>query len=280
MRVGFVAKRGSPKAYDLTKELIEYSEKELGFNVFVESEICEDIQWNKCFNLGVDDIDVVVVIGGDGTLLRALHKMNDRIIPIMTIRMGRRGFLLDVPPFEAKQRLKDLAEGRYHIVNYMRLRASIHRDMGSDLELPQALNEIVIQSWGPTKTKIIRLTIEVDEEELYAVDGDGVIVATPLGSTAYSLAAGGPIVDCELEGIVVTPLAPLQFYAKPVVLAPNKRIYVRVAHGSGPGAVVVDGQSVEVVRPEDIVVVEKSPFPAKIIRFSRVSTLARIRYSL
>ncbi|NPA96129.1 MAG: NAD(+)/NADH kinase [Crenarchaeota archaeon] len=274
-RVGVVVKKGSLDSAKLARELLEYGARELELEMMLDCEASSEVLWSNVFRLGVDPIDAVVVIGGDGTLLRTLHRLGDRQVPIMTVRMGRRGFLLDVPPFEAVNRLRDLAEGRFSIVEYMRLRATI---ASNGFSMPPALNDVVIQSWGPSKTKVTRLVVYVDEDILYSIDGDGVIVATPIGSSAYALAAGGPVVDVELESVVVVPLAAMQFNAKPVVLSPRRKISIRVASGSGPAACVVDGQSVELLKPGDMVLIERAPVPAKIIRFARVNSYDRLRY--
>jgi len=275
--VGVVVKKGSEQGYALARDLLLYGVEELGLDMVVDEEVADGVSWSKTFRVGVDPVDVIVVIGGDGTLFRTLHKLGEMQIPIMTVRMGRRGFLLDVPPFEARDRLRDLVEKRFRIVEYMRLKAEIE---GREYALPLALNDIVVQSWGPSKTKVVRMVVYVEDDILYAVDGDGVILSTPLGSSAYALAAGGPIVDSELESLVVVPLAPLQFNAKPIVLSPDKTVRVRIAMGSGPAACIVDGQSIELLKPGDIVVVRRAKSSAKIIRFSRINTYARLRYTL
>jgi len=274
-RVGVVVKKGSVEGAKLARELLEYGSRELGLDMLLDCESSGDVLWNSIFRLGVDPVDVVVVIGGDGTLLRTLHRLGDNQVPIMTVRMGRRGFLLDVAPFEALEKLRSLVEGRYEVVSYTRLRATL---IDAGIALPPALNDVVVQSWGPSKTKVTRLVVYVDEDILYSVDGDGVIVATPIGSSAYALAAGGPVVDTKLDAFVVVPLAAMQFNAKPVVLSCDRKIVVRIAGGSGPAACVVDGQSVELLKPGDRVLIERAPTPARIIRFSRVNSYDRLRY--
>jgi len=273
-RVGVVVKKGSLEGYEIARDLLAFGVEELGLEMFVEREVAPYINWSAVFDIEKDSVDVIIVIGGDGTLFRTLHRLGSRDVPIMTVRMGRRGFLLDVPPFEARDRLRDLVEGKYRIVEYMRLSVTIE---GRSTRLPLALNDVVVQSWGPSKTKICRLVVYVEDDILYAVDGDGVIISTPLGSSAYALAAGGPVVDVDLESITVVPLAPMQFNAKPVVLAPSKEVSIRVSSGSGPAACVIDGQCVELLKPGDVVRVRRAESRAKIIRFARVNTFDRIR---
>ena len=272
-RVGVVVKKGSVQGYEIAQRLLSYGDEVLGLDMYIDEEVSPDIKWSKVFRVGIDPIDLVAVIGGDGTFLRTFHRIGYKEIPVMAIRIGRRGFLLDVKPEEALERLKDVVEGRYMVLKYMRLEASSDR---SGISMPLALNDIVIVGWSYTRAKIISLSIYVDGEHLYSIDGDGVIVATPLGSSAYVLSAGGPIVDVDLESIVVVPLAPIQFNAKPVVLSSNKTVEVKILGDSGPTACIVDGQSIEMVNPGETIVIRKAVSRAKVLRFHRVNTYARL----
>ncbi len=273
-RVGVAVKQGSTQAYSIARELLEYGEYELGLEMYIEREFSGYVSWHRVFDISRDPIDVVIVIGGDGTLFRVLHTLGDRCVPIMTVRMGKRGFLLDVDPSEARSRLRDLVEGRYKLVEYPRLCAVIHPKAK---RLPYALNDVVIKSWGPSETKVIRLSVTVDDEYVYGVDGDGIVVATPLGSTGYSLAAGGPILDTSLRGFVITPIAPMQLGIRPIVVDMARTIRIRLLESSGPAACVVDGQSVEVVRPGEMVEISRAHVPATIIRFRDISPFERLR---
>jgi len=276
LKIGVAPKKGSVHAALIAKELLVYGEQELGVEMLISKEVIDEVSWDKSFVVGVDDVDFIVVVGGDGTLLRILHRLGDKDIPIMTVRMGRRGFLLDVPPFEARSRLKDLVEKRFVIEEYMRIQVAID---GRSSVLPPALNEVMVSSWGPTRTKVVRLTVYKDEDLVCSVDGDGVIVATPIGSTAYSLAAGGPIIDSELKVMVITPLAPMQLGLRPVVIPADSVVRIKIGSDSGPAACIVDGQDIEVLKPGDSIVVTRAPKPARIVRFTRIPTYARLRYA-
>lgn len=272
--IGIVIKKGSSQGYEIAQKLLSYGEEVLGLDMYIDEEALPDVKWGKAFKVGKDVVDLIIVVGGDGTFLRTLHRIGSMDIPIMAIKIGRRGFLLDVKPDEALERLKDVVEGKYNLHKYMRLEVSSNTSSSS---MPLALNDVVIVGWGYARAKIVNLSIYVDEECIYDIDGDGVIVATPLGSSAYALSAGGPIVDIDVDSIILVPLAPMQFNAKPVVLSPNRIVKVKVSDYSHPVACVIDGQIMEVVKPGSDIVIKKSIRRAKVLRFHEVNTYARLK---
>lgn len=272
-RIGIVVKKGSSQGYEIAQKLLLYINNTLGLDVYIDEEALHDIKWDKILRVGVDPVDLIVVIGGDGTFLRTLHRIGFLDIPVMGIRVGRRGFLLDVKPDEALDRVKDVIEGRYKLVEYMRLETTLNSLKKS---IPLALNEVVIAGWRYTRARVISLSIYVNDEHIYNIDGDGVIVATPLGSSAYALSAGGPIIDVDLESIVIVPLAPMQFNAKPIVIPPNKVVEIRTSSDGDPITCIVDGQSIEVVKPGGSIIIRRSMNRAKVLRFHKVDTYARL----
>lgn len=272
--IGVTVKKGDERGYQLARRMLEFIERVLGFTALLDVELAYDVGWDKTFVVGEDHVDALVVIGGDGTLFRTLHRLGWRCdTPVLTVKLGRRAFLLDIAQEEALERLKDFAAGRYRIEEYIRLEVT----WGEDRRAPPVLNDVVLSSWGTPKAKVVGLSVYVDDEHLYSFKGDGLIVATPIGSTAYTLSAGGPIVDTKVGALVITPIAPLQFYAKPVVASSSSIVKVRVAEDSGPVAVVVDGQPLEALGPGEEVTARSSQCTAKIVRFRRLSVYERLR---
>ncbi|MEM2018844.1 MAG: NAD(+)/NADH kinase, partial [Zestosphaera sp.] len=213
MKLGIVPKLNSPEALQLAKLVLKSAESK-GLTAFLDARAKDLVSWDKFFHIGKDDVDIVVVIGGDGTVLSTLHLLRDSEVPVATIRYGRRGFLCDVPPYEYSEMVSRIASGDYKLVEYMRLKAEV-RGVGAT---PPALNEIAVVSSGSGRAKVIRLYVHKDDEEVYRrLVGDGVIVATPVGSTAYSLAAGGPVVDPTMRALIVTPLASITLCTRPVI---------------------------------------------------------------
>ncbi len=273
-RIGIVVKKGSSQGYEIAQRLLLYIDSTLGLDVYIDEEVLSDVKWDKVFRVGVDPVDLIIVIGGDGTFLRTFHRIGSLDIPVMGIRIGRRGFLLDVKPDEALDRLRDAIEGKYKLVEYMRLETLLNT---LKMSIPLALNEVVIARWSYMRARAISLSMYIDGEYIYSIDGDGVIVATPLGSSAYSLSAGGPIIDVDLESIVIVPLAPIQFNAKPIVIPPSKVVEIRTSGDSDPIACIVDGQSTEIVKPGSSITIRRSMNKAKVVRFHKVDTYARLR---
>lgn len=268
-RLGLVYKQGSRLAAEVAIRAAEEWLR-LGGEVFLEESLLGDPEGARIreklgagtFSLRRPDVDFISVIGGDGTLLRTLHMLQDPRVPVMGIRMGRRGFLLDVAPIEVPERIRDLFEGRYSVVEYLRLKAS-----ASSGELPPALNEITVHLARLERSKVVRLKIFKDDRALFYMEGDGVIVATPIGSTGYSLSAGGPVLDHDLKGFVITPLAPVQTWLRPLVVSSSSTIAVVVAEDSIESIAIADGQASLKLPPGGRVVIRAHEEPARIIRF-------------
>jgi len=261
LKVGVVPKFNSPQAIELTKRILDYGELS-GLKMYVDRRATRMIGWERKFALGKDDMDLIVAVGGDGTVLSTLHLLGDKAIPIATIRYGRRGFLCDVAPFEYTDMIDRISSGRYKIVKYMRLKATWR-----GTTLPYALNEYAVVTSSEARTKVSRVHVWKDSEEIYYLVGDGVIIAPPIGSTAYSLAAGGPVVEPTMRAIIVTPLAPITFCCRPVVLPPSSTVRVIASRDSPSLEVISDGNYSVTIRPGEEITITEAPTPALFARF-------------
>ncbi len=270
MKLGVVPKFSSPEALRLAEKLMDYASSK-GVDVYLDWRASRLIRWPKTFVLGRDRLDYLVTIGGDGTLLNTLHLLGDAVIPVITIRYGRRGFLCDVAPFEYKVAIDRLLREDFTVIDYMRLVATIKSRI-----LPYVLNDYVITTSGELRSKVARIRILKDGEPVYYLVGDGVIVAPPTGSTAYSLAAGGPVVDPTMEAIIVTPLAPITFCSRSVVVSPNSVITVEVTQESPDLILIGDGNFTIKVQSGEKVEIRKAPKPARIVRFFQGEFYARL----
>lgn len=263
MKLGIVPKLNSVEALQLAKLVLKHAESR-GIATYLDSRAKDLLTWDKFFQLGGDRLDMLVVIGGDGTVLNTLHILKDADVPIATIRYGRRGFLCDVPPFEYAEMIDRIASGDYKLVEYMRLEGRVKGVTG----IPPALNELAVVSSGSGRAKVIRLYVQKDGEELYRrLVGDGLIVATPVGSTAYSLAAGGPIIDPLMDALVLTPLASITLCTRPVVLPPHSEVVVTVSRDSPDAVLIVDGAYSVPLKSRESVIIRKYSKPAKFARF-------------
>ena len=262
MKIGLYFKKDSSSAQALTKRIIDFLKRN-NTEVFIEKNLKSLFPDVPEFDISKDNIDVIIVVGGDGTVIRVLHELRERIIPLMTVRMGKRGVLLDVSPIEIEERLKDLLEGRYVLREYERIFSEINK-----VPYPPAINEIVlVASSEYYRSKVIRFSVHKDHYPIYYLEGDGVIIATPIGSSAYSLAAGGPLLDRSVKAMVITPLAPIYTWARSVVVPIDSTISIHLKEGSLPGEIVIDGYERALIKPGDTIIVRRYPQPAKIIRF-------------
>ena len=233
--------------------------------------------------LGVAEADlmsrasVVVVFGGDGTILRAARAAAPRGIPILGVNIGGFGFLAEVNGPEVERALHRLLEGDYRLDERMMLRAWVERD-GRRIQEVLALNDIVVTKSG--YARLLKLHTYVNAEHLATHLADGMIVATPTGSTAYSLSAGGPIVHPGVEGIVLTPICAHTLNARAVVVSADDTIGIRVEPAGAPPVLTVDGQEGFPLQAGDEVRVERSPYQTRLVRLGRGGFYSRLRAKL
>jgi len=264
MKFGVVARRDKAEALKLAYKVYDFL-KVNGIDVVVDSDTYEHLpMFNEGDVLPLEEfeVDIIVIIGGDGTILRVEHKTK-REIPILGINMGTLGFLTEVEPSQAFFAISKVLNGEYLIDERMKLRTYID----GHNSVPDALNEVTILTGNPGK--IVHLKYYVDESPAEEMRGDGLIISTPTGSTGYAMSAGGPFVDPRLEVIILAPLAPIALSARPMVIPASSRIEVRNLSTSRDMIIAIDGQYQNKVGPETVIEVEKSPRKTKFIRFSR-----------
>ncbi|WAC04091.1 MAG: NAD(+)/NADH kinase [Methanoregula sp.] len=199
--------------------------------------------------------DLVVVIGGDGTILRSVQRM-ERQIPLVGINWGEVGFLADLEPKKALSFLSGIS-GTVNAEPRMRLALS-----REGLLLGEALNEALIITTRPAK--MLRFSILVDGVVAEQFRADGLLISTPTGSTAYAMSAGGPIVDPRIEGIVLVPLAPYMLSSRPHVISSDRHIEIRL-ESAKPADLVIDGQRTVELGTDNIIEVKKSVQPALLV---------------
>jgi NAD+ kinase len=180
-------------------------------------------------------VDLVVVLGGDGTLLSIAHIAACKRVPVMGVNLGRLGFLTEVPLDEMTLALDAFIGGNEDIVSPRWMLESKFKD-GSGL----ALNDVVINKGA--LARMIQVTIWIDEREIQTIKADGLIVATPTGSTAYSLSAGGPIIQPYIPGILLTPICPHTLTFRPTVITSDSRIKIQLLTSGEEVYLTLDGQ--------------------------------------
>lgn len=208
--------------------------------------------------------DFAIVMGGDGTLLRASHLMAPAGVPMFAIRFGSFGFLADTEPQHAIPALEKVLAGEYHVDERLMLQASIERAGENMQDIPPALNDVVIAK-GPL-ARMLKLDTHVSGKYISTYAADGLIVATPTGSTAYSLSAGGPLVAPGLSTILITPICPHTLNARSLLVCSRESVEVAVESSSGDMVMLtVDGQLGIPLEPGDKVSVREAAHKARLI---------------
>lgn len=208
-----------------------------------------------------DGLDLVVSIGGDGTLLRAALLASPGGVPLLGVKVGRLGFLTEVEPGEAVAVLEDALAGRMSIEERTAVEG---RPVGAEWSEPQwALNELIVEKRA--RHRLVTLRATVGGEYVTTFSADGVIVATPTGSTAYSFSARGPIVSPGVEGLLLTPVSPHMVFDRSIVLAPEEGVTLEVM-GEEPGLLSADGRPALELPVGSKIVIERSTHPARLVR--------------
>jgi len=185
--------------------------------------------------------DLAIVFGGDGTLLHVAQRMQANQIPVLGVNLGKLGFLADLSPVELTSALPDICAGRCRVLHHLMFECTIYRD--------GTLNEMAIRGGPPFE--IVSLELYVDAELATAYSCDGLIISTPVGSTAHNLSAGGPILRKTLEAFVISAISPHTLTVRPVVDDADRVYEVVVQHPPGEVSVVVDGRYVRQLTPMD-----------------------------
>lgn len=202
--------------------------------VVAEDDEAEKIGAKRLSEVNPKDVDFIISLGGDGTILRHIHRHPLLDAPLLGINLGSLGFMADIQVQNIYPSLQNLLDGKFQIQNRIMMEGETNKQ-----EKCSAVNEIVIHR--ASNPGLIDLAIYVDDLYLNTFSADGIIIATPSGSTAYSLAAGGPILAPELNAFVLTPICPHTISNRPIVLMPEKEIRVECISSHNPVEITYDG---------------------------------------
>jgi NAD+ kinase len=219
---------------------------------------------------------LVVTFGGDGTLIRGAAFCSERATPMLGVYFGRFGFVTQCEPHEVRSAIRQFLDGESEIDSRMMLKGELVRK-GKVVATLHALNEVAVQRSISTRAMIFG--VNVDWEEITSYPADGLLVATPTGSTAYSLSAGGPIVDPRVQGMILTPITPHSLGARPLVLSPESRVELTVKV-QGDAVMSGDGQWRLNMLTGDHVVVTRSERVTRLVQVDRVDFLTKLRTRL
>lgn len=224
-----------------------------------------------------NNITFGITLGGDGTLLNTAREIAPLGIPVCGVNMGNLGFLTAIELPDLSNALDRLVKGDYYIEERLMLDAVVIRD-GNPIYISPALNDIVVAKGG--FSRMIKLKLFIDDELTADYPADGLIIATSTGSTGYSLSSGGPIVNPNLKVIVITPICPHTLHSRALVISEEEEIKVRMQATHDDIVLTIDGQAVHSLLPNDTVVVRRSPFRARFIRFPGKSYYETLRTKL
>jgi NAD+ kinase len=276
MNVGVI---GNPRYPGLAAILPRMAARAKSLGLSLHSEPPLEPYWPEHLPpIGSAPLDAMLTLGGDGTLLRGARLLKGAPVPVLGVNLGRVGFLTAALKDEGEAALERLASGRYVTEARQTIKAQIVPARGETVALPVALNDVTIHKGGVAR--LIQLNVQVNGSDVGNYSSDGLIIATPTGSTAYSLSAGGPIIVPDVEALVITPIAAHTLAVRPLVIPANARIRVAsIRPGAEDLLVSVDGQQAMTLSPEDRVELQRGDAPVILVRFDQ-DYFARMRASL
>jgi NAD+ kinase len=218
--------------------------------------------------------DMLISLGGDGTILRLARKVAEKGTPLLGVNLGKLGFLAEVSVEDLDACLTEVLKGDYFIVERMMLQATILKNSRTYI----ALNDIVVDKFG--SSRVVNFETHVNGEYLATFTADGIILSTPTGSTAYAMANGGPIVTPHNRAITISPICPHSLTARPVIVPDDSVIRIKVVSSENKVHITADGQDEVLVRPPTEIRVKRSPFSARLVKRRNTSYYDILRKKL
>jgi len=222
------------------------------------------------------DVDILVSMGGDGTLLAAARSVGKESTLLLGVNLGSLGFLTQQTPQQLVPALEAIVAGNYRIEERMLLRAEVEGSTG--LPLPCALNDVVVDN-GPI-SRVVDINLRVNGEDVVTYTADGLIVATPTGSTAYSLAVGGPIVTPGMDAIIAAPIAAFSLTTRPMIFSGDDVLEVKIKSERRPAILTLDGQVATELEDSQVVRITRADFRARFVVFPENSYYKLLRSKL
>ncbi len=262
MKIGIVSRLDVEESIQLTDKIVEFLLKR-DIKILLENDVVDRLNKYKKLSCPLEEMkaDIIIAVGGDGTILRTQRFISSKKIPLLGINMGTVGFLTEIDPENTFKSLEQVLDKDY--IKETRTQLQIEHNQKQHT----ALNEVVIMTRKPAK--MLHIEISVDEEVVEELRADGLIIATPSGSTAYSMSAGGPIVDPRVGGFVIVPICPFKLGSRPNVVPDNSKIKVKLLREGKKAMAVIDGQSEEEINYMDEIIFTKSDDHAIFVRLTK-----------
>ena len=278
-KIGVLCKPKAPSGVATLNKLIPWLQKQ-NYQVFMDKETAALI--NETSSHGKEEIsqqaDLLIVLGGDGTLLGVARSAHPYDVPILAVNLGSLGFLAEISLNQLYPVLENVLSGKFDVERRMLLNACIWRN-GKKVEDHNVLNDVVINKG--VVARVINLQVLVNGQYMTSYRADGLIIATPTGSTAYSLSAGGPIVNLNVNGYIITPVSPVSLSSRSIVINDSSSIYIDCEHHLNEITIFADGQESDVLLNDAKIHILKSKILAKIIKTPfDIPYFARLRTQL
>lgn len=278
MRFGVIANIERPDAAETIDFIVEWCRKN-NHKVFV-CEKTASIMESKAPILPRDQlgehVDVIISLGGDGTILASARAVGERDVPILGINLGSLGFLTQLSSDQLEDALQRVADNNHQIGTRLVLKTEVVN--GPQLEYPYALNDVVIDKGNVSR--VINISLYADDEYICSYTADGIIIATPTGSTAYSLAVGGPILNPNMQAFIASPISPFSLTSRPLIFPPDVALEIRIRSEHGNAMLTIDGQVATHFSPTGSIRVTRAKHTVKFIKFPEISFYDILRRKL
>lgn len=270
MKIGIIPNTAKDKDFNVTRDIVSWL-FERNIDVLLEDKIAEELNCSYC---GCDlktiysFCDIVIVLGGDGTILNIARQSSEYNVPIFGINLGHLGFLAEAEKNDMYTALEKILIGEYFIEKRMMLEASVEEN---DTQIKRfiALNDI-----GITKgnfSRIISFSVFINDKFVDLYSADGIVVSTPTGSTAYSLSAGGPIVSPDVNVIIITPICPHTLHSRSIIVSEKDTVKVEICDNNTEVMLTVDGQHGYLLKPNETVTIRSSSCITNLVKLKQRS---------
>ncbi len=261
-RIGIICKAGRPEPAEILKKFLPWLRSK-GHDVFLDIETAEILNVDGHPRANIPSlVDIIIVLGGDGTMLNVARLVGEKGIPILGVNLGGLGFITEVNREEIFEAVEKVLSGNCSVEDRIMLTAFVYRH-GEKIADFAVLNDVVVNKGA--LARIIDMETYVNKSYVATFKADGLIVSTPTGSTAYSLSAGGPILYPTLNSIVLTPICPHTLTNRPIVLPDDFTIEIMMRSESEDAFLTLDGQAGFSLKKNDAIVVRKCDFRAKLL---------------